>query len=341
MHAPCNSHALVTGATGFIGGRLAQRLISAGWAVRLLARNPERLADSLRHEADVIVADLGDAAAVARAVEGVSVVFHCAANVRTWDRWGEYKRVNVDGVRTLLGGLTALGPRAPRLVHVSTVDVYGYPVGPCTEEVPTAGGGFGYGESKLLGEQLVRDTCAASGIPYTIVRPANVIGPGSQFIARIGAELQSGVMLLVDGGRANAGFIYLDNLVDDLIWAATAPRAIGQCYNVRDPYDITWAELIERFRHAINGKGIVLNLPFYAADAVAHALAGVHRVLCPAREPLLHPLIVRMFGRTCGHSAQKLYCDRNDDGRERVGFDEALDCSIRWFLGQRRSTGIE
>jgi hypothetical protein len=94
----------------------------------------------------------------------------------------------------------------------------------------------------------------------------------------------------------------------------------------------TWAELIERFRHAINGKGIVLNLPFYVADAVARALASVHRLFCPTREPLLHPLIVRMFGRTCGHGAQRIYRDRLDEGCERVGFDEALDSSISWFL---------
>jgi nucleoside-diphosphate-sugar epimerase len=335
MQAFAKTGALVTGATGYVGGRLAQRLVDDGWLVRVLVRDPDRLPAALRRSAQVCVADLCDAAAVAKAVDGMRVVFHCAANVKTWDSWPEYRHANVHAVQTLLNALAVFGPNAPRLLHMSTVDVYGYPTSPCTEDAPADGGGFGYGESKLLGERLVRGVCEATGIPYTIVRPTNIIGPRSQFIARIGAELKSGVMLLVSGGRANAGFIYIDNLVDDLIWAATAQQAIGQCYNLRDSYDVSWAEFIQRFRRAIGGKGVVINLPFAVADAVAHILAGTHRTFMPAHEPLLHPLLVRMFGRTCGHSAEKIRRDRTSECGSRVPFDQALDCSVRWFLEQR------
>lgn len=324
--------ALVTGATGFIGGRLAERLAADGREVRLLVRNPQRLAPGLRGTPDILVGDLADEALLLRAVEGVSVIFHCAANVHTWDRWDAYYSANVSGVKNLLAAIAQARPPLKRLVHVSTVDVYGFPDEPADEQYPLSPSGFGYGDSKQIGESLVRERCDAAGLPYTILRPGNVIGPGSQFIVRIGAELKSGLMLTVAGGSANAGFVYIDNLVDYMLWAADSEKALGECYNVRDAYDATWADFVRAFRCGINGKGVVLDLPFWAADAAARALELAWRVALPGREPLLHRLLVRIFGRTCGHSAEKLR--EHSALRNLIGFDEAMEKSTRWFLEQ-------
>ncbi len=322
--------ALVTGATGFIGGRLAQRLVEDGWSVRLLVRNPDRLTAALRAACDVVVGDLLDAAAVGLAVRRTTVIFHCAANVNTWDTWESYYAVNVTGVENLMHAILRENPDLSRLVHLSTVDVYGFPVTPCDETCAATGGEFGYGKTKLLGESLVREYCDSAAISYTIMRPCNVIGPGSQFITRIGRELKSGMMLKVDGGGGNAGLVHVDNLVDYLLWAAGAAQARGECYNVRDDYDVSWAMFLENFRTAIGGKGIVINLPYRVAEVIARGFEAVHTLFFPAREPLLHRLLVRFFGRTCGHSAEKL---RRDSGcAMRVGYDESVERSCRWFL---------
>jgi nucleoside-diphosphate-sugar epimerase len=219
-------------------------------------------------------------------------------------------------------------------VHCSTTDVYGLPRHPCDERAPLDGGGFGYGESKVRGENLVREFCAQAGIPYTVLRPANVIGPGSQFIERIGAELRSGLMLKVDGGRCNMGMIYVGNLIERALWAAQAPQALGQCFNLRDDYDVTWADFIRRFKAGIAGRGIVIDLPFGFANAAAFCLEQFYRAFLPRREPLLHRLLVRIFGRTSGHSAQKI---RDASGMaDAVGFEEAMERSIRWYLAQNQ-----
>lgn len=322
---------LVTGATGFIGGHLAERLVGEGRSVRLLVRDRNRLSAALRQGvADIVEGDLADIPALERAVRGVSVIYHCAANVSTWDKAEAYHAANVQGVENLLQAIEKENPDLSRLVHISTVDVYGFPVEPCTEQCKTAESGFGYGDSKRLGEALVQDFCSAHHIPFTIIRPANVIGPRSQFISRIGDELKSGVMLTVDGGRANAGFVYIDNLLDYLVWAAGAEKAIGQRYNVRDGYDADWKGFLTVFRKAIKGRGLIINLPFGAANAAARAIEGFYRLFLPGHEPLLHPLIVRIFGRTCGHSAEKIRAD--SAMQSSVGFDEAMEKSIRWFL---------
>jgi nucleoside-diphosphate-sugar epimerase len=308
-------------------------LAEGGCALRLLVRDPTRLAPSLRDKSEVIVGDLGDAHSLREAVRNVQVVFHCAANVHTWDSWQAYRDANVLGTQQLLQAIAEQNPTLTRLVHFSTVDVYGLPRHPCDERATLDGGGFGYGESKLRGETVVREFCGQAGIPYVILRPANVIGPGSQFIVRIGAALQSGIMLRVDGGRCNMGMLYIDNLIHRALWAAQATDALGQCFNVRDAYDVNWREFIERFRAGIDGRGIVLDLPYAAAAAIALALEQFHRAFLPRREPLLHRLLVRLFGRSCGHSAQKI---RGASSlADEVGFEDAMARSIHWYLEQR------
>lgn len=322
--------ALVTGATGFIGRRLVERLIAEGWSVRVLVRDPSKLAPTLQSLQDVVVGDLNDEEIVARAVVNMTVIFHCAANVNTWDSWSNYYIANVLGVKNLLNAIAKENAGLSRLVHLSTVDVYGFPVSPCDEMSRVTGSDFNYGKTKLMGELLVKEYADQSDMSYTIIRPANVIGPGSQFVERIGKELRSGIMLTVDKGHTNAGVIYIDNLVDYLMWAAGSVKAHRECYNVRDNYDVTWMVFLYRFRALIAGKGIIVNLSFPFADAIACGFEFFYKVFHLSTEPMLHRLLVRFFGRTCGHSSEKI---QNDSGFiSTVGFDEAMALSCHWFI---------
>ncbi len=331
-----NSNILVTGATGFIGNRLAEVLVKSGEKVRLLVRDPDRLSGLLRNSCELIVGDLEDIDALKKATEQVETVYHCAANVATWGEWEAYYQANVQGVENLLAAISAGNNKLPRLVHLSTVDVYGFPVEPCDETAPLTDAGFYYGKSKIQGEELIRKFSQQTDLPYTILRPCNVIGPGSQFIERIGQELKSGVMVTIDGGLSNAGLVYIDNLVAAILWAAASPVALGECYNVRDNYDVSWKYFLARFREGINGRGLVINLPFKVAAAVASLFTLVHKRLAINKEPLLHPLLVNVFGRTCGHKVQKL--SACDDDRDHVDFDQALQRSCRWFLDRRQQS---
>jgi nucleoside-diphosphate-sugar epimerase len=130
----------------------------------------------------------------------------------------------------------------------------------------------------------------------------------------------------------NAGMLYIENLINYMIWAAESPSSLGECYNVRDNYDVSWNEFLSRFRVAIEGRGKLLNLPFFAADAIAGVLEFVNYVSRSSREPLLHHLLVRIFGRTSGHSAEKI---RQACGHLPMSdFNEAIECSVRWYQKQ-------
>lgn len=320
---------LVTGATGFVGSHLARRLRQERARLKLLVRDPARVPSDLGAHAEICVGDLNDAMTLGRAVQGADWVFHCAANVSTWDRAEHYEAANVTGVRHLMQAIEAQTARPQRLVHVSTVDVYGLPAHPCDESSTPCPPGFAYGDSKLRGERVVHEHAQRMGLPYVILRPANVMGPGSPFIERVGRELQSGLMLRVAGGATDAGFLYVENLVDCLLWAARAPQAVGETYNVADSEAITWRRFLDDLRQGLGGKGWILDLPYPVAYAAAAIVEAPYRLLRTRSEPLLHRMIVKIFGRTCGHSTAKLAAAGCPVSR--VPYAQAMHTSIAWF----------
>lgn len=320
---------LITGATGFIGGQLAERLIAAGIRPRLLVRNPSRLKPAVAAAADIVVGDLADLAALRVAVRNTSTIFHCAANVNTWDRWENYLTPNVDGVRHLLQAMEHEGVPRGRFVHLSSVDVYGFPPSACDEGARSDGGAFAYGRSKALGEKELREGAERLNLSYVILRPTNVVGPHSQFVHRMGHELQSGLMLKINRGRADFGFLYIDNLLDCMLWAASAATAEHECFNVSDPEPVTWARFITDFRTGIGGRGFVLDLPYFLANAAGMVIEAPSQMLGLRREPLLHRLLVRIFGRTCGHDTSRLAAAGAPIGA--VGYSEAMRRSVAWY----------
>jgi nucleoside-diphosphate-sugar epimerase len=321
---------LVTGATGFIGSHLAVRLISQDKTVRLLVRNPQRLNIPLRMSTQLCAGDLESPETLSAAVKDVDVVFHCAANVSTWDQPDNYEKTNVEGLGHLLDAIADSGTLPRRFVHLSTVDVYGFPVNACDENCPPRAPGFGYGDSKLRGEAVLRARAQAMALPFVILRPTNVMGPRSPFIERIGHELRSGLMLTIHQGKVDAGFLHVGNLVDNILWAADASQAVGETFNVNDPAQITWQRFLLDFRHGIHGKGWTINLPYGLANSAASVIEAPYRWLGLRQEPLLHRMLVRMFGRGCGHSAAKLAAAGAPIGK--VVYEHAMTQSIDWYL---------
>ena len=331
MTAEASGRALITGATGFIGSWLAQRLLAAGGAPRLLVRDPERLAPPLR-KAEWVRGDLRDPESLLAAARGVETVYHLAANVRTWDRRQQYWADNVDGLRHLLDALRQETPDLRRFVHLSSVDVYGFPQSPCAEDCPPRSAGFGYGDSKIAAEALLQEAERDWQLPQVILRPSNVMGPRSPFIERVGKELRGGLMLRINGGAADAGFLDVEYLVDVLLWAGAAAGVEGEVFNVNGAESISWRRFLSDLRRGLAGRGMIIDLPFWAADGLARGLALPYAALGLRQEPLLHPLIVRIFGRTCGHGAEKL--QRFGAPAPRRSYAEVMAASIAWYLEQ-------
>jgi len=235
---------LVTGASGFLGGRLAEVLAREGEQVTVLARR----ASDLRHLAclsgiRVVRGSLTDMPSLQEAVREATHVFHCAAASTDWAPEEVYLESNVRGTEALLLALRE-APRLQRCIHISTTDVYGYPKIPCAETGELVDVGLPYNRTKIAAEKAVWRE-ARGGLPVTVIRPATIYGPrGKAFVADIAVHLRKGQMAYIDGGRATGGFLYVDNAVDGIIAAARCPAARGEVYNLSDGTGATWREYV-------------------------------------------------------------------------------------------------
>ncbi len=163
---------LITGATGFIGSHLASYLVQKGNAVRLFVRDESKLSPALKSNCEIVTGDLNDMVALRTAVKDTSVIFHCAANVKTWDSWDNYYSTNVQGLSNLLNAVKFEEPTLARFVHISSVDVYGFPDAPCDENCPIGEERFGYGKSKILAENLLKNMQLSISFPIPSFVPA-------------------------------------------------------------------------------------------------------------------------------------------------------------------------
>jgi nucleoside-diphosphate-sugar epimerase len=169
--------AFVTGATGFLGLNLVDRLAADGWNVVALRRATSDLTHLKRFRVTLAEGTVEDAGSLERAMPGgIDVVFHVAGDVSFWSRHrGRQTRTNVDGTRNVVA---AALKRGARLVHTSTTSVYGFPPGPFDETAPHLGRGswFHYMHTKALAEEEVRRGIDR-GLHAVLLNPANIIGP--------------------------------------------------------------------------------------------------------------------------------------------------------------------
>lgn len=230
---------LVTGAGGFVGSRLAGRLVELGLPVRALVRSAEQVRRLESRGVQAVLGDLRQAQGLTDAVRGCEIVFHCAAWMgRPFTREAA-TAVNVEGTRHLVRA--SLDAGVSRFVHVSTISVYGpTTVDVIDEQTPLWPLGL-YRETKIGAEREV-EAARQMGLATVILRPGLIFGPEDTGWSPAAIRwLRRGLPLIVDGGFGFCYPIYVDNLVDALLAAATADDAAGEVLNLADG-DVPWRE---------------------------------------------------------------------------------------------------
>lgn len=327
--------ALVTGASGFLGGRLAEVLANHGARVLVLARakaDLRHLAHIPEDRIRVVRASLTEIGPLTEAAREATHIFHCAAASTDWAPAETYLESNVRGTEALLSAARAAGS-LQRFVHVSTTDVYGYPVTPCAEAGPLHDVGLPYNHTKILAEEAVWRAARENGLPVTILRPATIYGPrGKAFVTDIAELLRQGQMAYVGGGRATGGFLYVDNAVDAMMAAAQSPAAEGEAYNLTDSTGANWKEYVSALARALGYKAPWINLPYAVAMALAGAMEAPYRWVksLPGR-PMLTRHAVFLLGRDQEYPSGK--AQRDFGFTSRVSLEEGIDRSVQWFQG--------
>ncbi len=319
---------LVTGASGFLGGRVAQLLCERGEDVTILARSNSDLRHLEGLPVRILPGDLSDRAALQHAVQHATHIFHCAACSTDWAPYKTYVDANVTGTQNLLAAAQQ-APLLERFVHVSTTDIYGYPETPCSEDHSFVDAGLPYNQTKGAGEAAVWKA-HREGLPVTILRPATIYGPrGKDFTQETATLLRQRLMAYVGGGHATGGFTYVDNVVHAMLKAAASSNTIGQAYNLADGTDASWRDYATLFAEQLGTKAPWIDLSFAVAMALARTFEAPHRILRLPGRPLLTRHAVLLLGRNQEFPAAKA---KDDFGfQPTVSLEEGIRRSVAWL----------
>ncbi len=268
------SKVLVTGARGFIGGFLLRRLLDEGFEVTALATTESNTEYLRKMGIAVRVGDLTKPETLRGLCEGIETVFHLAARVTYHGTRRQFYDSIVTATRNLLE--EAAG-RVRRFVYVSSFCAggaggAGRHMRGHREDDPERKTGTYYGDAKLDAEKLVYGFHERGSMVATIVRPSNVIGAGSVWVDGMIESIRSMPRFpLVDGGKHSASLVYVENLVDGMMLAATRDAAAGRTYQFRDDYAVTWIQYLTDLAAAAGLKLRAANMPFGLAWALATA----------------------------------------------------------------------
>jgi nucleoside-diphosphate-sugar epimerase len=236
---------LVTGATGFIGSRLCERLaLHYHLPYRALVRSFTKATRIARMGADMVAGDLMDRNSLTAALEGCDAVVHLAhADDETAPR----------ATRNLL--TACLRARIRRFVYVSSMAVHGPAPGPeCAHEETATIRRYGeaYPDSKAAQEELVREAVARHGFPAAILRPTIVYGPYGPFVTEVVRSARTGQVTLIDEGKWVCNAVYVDDVCDAIHAALWRDEALGKPCFVTADQPITWQDFVLGFARMVD-----------------------------------------------------------------------------------------
>jgi dTDP-glucose 4,6-dehydratase len=260
---------LVTGAGGFIGGHLVDRLVRAGARVRGFVRYNSRnergtldwLPEEISSEIDLVLGDLRDIESVTRAAEGMEIVFHLGAQIAipySFINARDFFETNVLGSFNV--ATAALGANVTRVVHVSTSEVYGTArFVPITEEHPLQPQSP-YAASKVGADKLMEAFHQSFDLPVAIVRPFNTYGPHQSARAVIptivSQALETGTLRL-GSLEPRRDLTYVSDTVEGFIAAATAPAVLGRTVQLGTDHDVSVGDIVQLVGEAL-GKELLV-----------------------------------------------------------------------------------
>jgi nucleoside-diphosphate-sugar epimerase len=293
-HSTC----LVTGGSGFVGGRLIERLAAQGWHVRALARSADAAQIVSKHGAQPVRGSLDDAASLAAAVQGCDVVIHVAALFKLWGSADEFEQANVQGTARLLQAAQAASVK--RLVQVGAAAVVmGDRVALVNvdESLPTQERAWApYGASKTRSEALVRGANRPGVFETVVIRPPMIWGAGMPMLDQVAHNVQAGQFRWVGSGEQAMSTAHVDN-VCHAVELAIAKGHGGEAYFVSDGLNGTFKQVISDLLQTRGVSPPTASAPLPLAWAMATVMEWVWRSFSRPGEPPITRQMLRLIGQ--------------------------------------------
>lgn len=321
---------LVTGATGFLGGHLAEALRKQDKTVRTIARNGSDTRLLEEWGVEVVRGDLTDPQTLQNATGDVENVIHCAAKVGDWGPVEEYRKVNVEAFEELLK--CCADKPLNRFILVSSLGVY------------EARDHFGTNESEPLPErhmdgytqtkveaEAVAQRYLSQGLPLVIIRPGFIYGPRDRTVMpRILSNLRRRMVTYFGSRNKLINNVYVGNVVEAILLTLENDKAVGQIYNVRDQQLVTKKHFFETIAELANLPKPMLTYPMWFARGLCSSFEAAGRAFGFA--PLLNGARLKFMGLNLDYSIEKAQQELGYSPR--IGFDEGIRETVDWLRAE-------
>lgn len=304
---------LITGATGFIGRRVASRLLDQGVKVRAAVRNAAKAGWLADRGAEIVLGDIADTQAMQAAVNGCQVIIHLAGIITEFLPEAEFYRVNVEGTRVLAEA--ACKEQIERFVHASSVVVYGLSGKEINENSPYQKSGEAYCDTKLESEMVIRRFITGRQLPAVIVQPSYTYGP--EDLAWTTGPIQrirSGQMILVNGGQGYHHPIYIEDAVEGILAAARVGKD-GEAYILCGPKPLAMKDFFGYYARMVGRPPSFPSIPKWLGLSVATAAEGFAKI--SGRKPPFKTQDILFAGKDVTYSGDK--------ARQELGFIPKYD----------------
>jgi nucleoside-diphosphate-sugar epimerase len=320
---------LVTGATGFLGRKLAKRLFDEGYPIRALARKPSNVGALKRLGAEIVFGDLADESSVAAAVKGVHVVVHAAAGTSGTAK--DSDTGTIQGTRNILEACRT--SRVEKLVYISSCNVYdvaGYTEKQVvTEEAqlerfPLRRGH--YSAAKLQAEALVTEAMNHEGCPTVVLRPGTLYGPGADVYTRMmGVSFARRIFVVFGDGESELPLVHVDNTVDAIVECISNSAADNQVFNLVDQDLVTKKMYMEQVVKPLYPKATVIYCPMSILLTLTWLQEKLIAIL--GKQPFLTVYRLVSSQKRVRYSTSKI---ENAIGwRSRISFEQGVEQLIR------------
>lgn len=332
---------LVTGATGLLGSHIVEQLRLRDRPVRVLVRDGADLGWLKTQGVEIAKGDLTDRASIDRALAGVTCVYHAAARVGDWGPWEEFQRITIDGSRNLFDAIEQA--KVPRLIHISSISVYGH----------VNGEGLVFDESAPLGQNLYKWSYYTRAkvdverilwerrgrIAFTVIRPSWLYGPRDRAtIARMVRMVSTGKSKLLGDGENRLNMVYAGNVAEACILAADNPAAVNEAFNVSNDGPLTQRQYYDLMARAIGCKPVTRSVPYAVAYRVAFAMECFGHLFRTRKPPMITRYGVWLMGRRAFFAADKA---RQKLGwKSSVSYEEGIPRTVQWYLGKSSPANV-
>jgi nucleoside-diphosphate-sugar epimerase len=251
-----NKKILITGATGFVGGRLVEKLIKENQAdIRVLLSRYTNASRIGRFPIEMFKADILNRQRVFEAAAGCDYIIHCAYGSRGEDEYR--RRTNVEGTKNIAEA--AINQNVKKLIHLSTVMVYeNQEKGIINEKTPETTSKNTYAAEKLEAEKIILNYHKEKGLPAVIIQPTKVIGPfAPSWTINVINRLKKNKQILVDDGEGLCNYIFIEDLADAIIKSLNIQNIEGERFLISAKNPATWKDFFGYYESMLNQDCLV------------------------------------------------------------------------------------